>query len=65
MNLSRDALQMVIKKIVQISNTEVVIYIKGDESSSDKSSILESAVTNNKTGFSISYKVVRLGSEVA
>lgn len=65
MTLSRDALQMVIKKIVQISNTEVVIYINGDESSSDQSSILESEVTNVKTGFSISYKVVRLGGEIA
>jgi hypothetical protein len=32
LTLSRDALQMVIKKIVQNSNTEVVIYINGDES---------------------------------
>jgi hypothetical protein len=65
MILSRDALQMVIKKIVQISNTEVVIYINGDESSSDQSSILDSVVTNDKTGFSIIYKVVRIGSEIS
>ena len=53
--LSRDALFMVIKKIKQVSSTEVVIYVDSNTLTLD-----ESTVINPKSGFKITYTVVHL-----
>ena len=53
--LSRDALFMVIKKVKQISSTEVVIYVDSNTLTLD-----ESTVINPKSGFKITYTVVHL-----
>jgi DNA invertase Pin-like site-specific DNA recombinase len=58
--LSRDALLMVIKKIKQISNTEVAIYVN-----SDLLTIDESTINNPKSGFKITYKVVCLDGDLS
>jgi site-specific DNA recombinase len=56
--LSRDALFMVIKKIKQVSSTEVVIYVDSNTLTLD-----ESTVINPKSGFKITYKVDHIGGD--
>jgi DNA invertase Pin-like site-specific DNA recombinase len=56
--LSRDALFMVIKKIKQISSTEVVIYVDSNTLTLDKSTVI-----NPKSGFKITYKVDHIGGD--
>ncbi|MBI9010173.1 MAG: hypothetical protein JEZ05_09135 [Tenericutes bacterium] len=73
--LSRDALLLVFKKIIQLSNQEVILCMSNLEVSSkdftDKIEILktydslfESSIRNDKYGFQIKYRIIEFGDEL-
>ena len=73
--LSRDALLLIFKKIIQISNQEVILCMSNLEISSkdftDKiellrtyDSLFDSSIKNEKNGFQIKYSVIEIGEEL-
>jgi gas vesicle protein len=73
--LSRDALLLIFKKIIQISNQEVILCMSNLEISSkdftDKiellrtyDSLFDSSIKNEKNGFQIKYSVIEIGDEL-
>ena len=73
--LSRDALLLIFKKIIQISNNEVILCMSNLEISSkgftDKikllrsyDSLFDSSVKNEKNGFQIKYSIIEIGDEL-
>jgi len=73
--LSRDALLLIFKKIIQISNQEVILCMSDLEISSKDfinkiellktyESVYESSVTNAKYGFQIKYRMIEFGDEL-
>ena len=73
--LSRDALLLVFKKIIQISNQEVILCMSNLEVSSKDftnkiellktyDSLFESSLKNDKYGFQIKYRIIEFGDEL-
>lgn len=73
--LSRDVLLLIFKKIIQISNNEVILCMSNLEISSkdftDKikllrsyDSLFDSSVKNEKNGFQIKYSIIEIGDEL-
>jgi len=73
--LSRDALLLIFKKIIQISNNEVILCMSNLEISSkdftDKikllrsyDSLFDSSVKNEKNGIQIKYSIIEIGDEL-
>ncbi len=74
-SLSRDALLLIFKKIIQISNQEVILCMSNlDISSKDFTdkievlrsydSLFDSSIKNEKNGFQIKYSVIEIGDEL-
>jgi site-specific DNA recombinase len=73
--LSRDALLLVFKKIIQISNQEVILCMSNIEISSKDftnkiellkkyDSVFDSSIKNKKNGFQIKYRIIEIGDEL-